>query len=279
MRSAIANLFATASRRLRADPVLPVSSSAAPTAASINQPTAHCAISSMICIDSNPTIHVASVLPGATDPALVDRMIAAFNSREVRRAAGIYKSKLDHLCEVAGSSAAISTAVSFAVERNLPLTSEVVAEIIDGMSESLGEELDAARSDIAAHDQAVKAARDRHWPLREAVSQQLTQLADEWKSLDGRIDAANRSGSANGAVRHQMLQAAGLSTAQIASLGTPDSPDAQIDATRRRMAEITPVIARLKAFSHDLLHDAAPLAGMPEFAELIAARDGAKVEA
>lgn len=249
-------------------------------AASTNKPDAHCA-PNMITIDRKSTIHCASPARDPESPDHFDRVLAAFKSPTVQSAAAAFKMKFDELVAVAAYRSSISEAINFAIEKELGMTPEVVAEVIACMTESLDEEIDAARADHAEFNCAEKAATARHAPLRRSASARLDALANERKALLVAIESEQRAVSLGltGSTRYAQLRAAGLDDAAISKV-EPEamSIDAKINGHRARIREIDPQLAALRSYLASPILDADHLAGLEGFNELIAARDKAPSE-
>ena len=155
-----------------------------------------------------------------------------------------------------------------------------VIEKLRQFCEHIEAQIVSCREDRTEHDAIAKAARQRHRPLLLAVSQRANALAGELKQVNRTADAKKRAHNLPGGApsRYRTLKAAGLTDAEVASIEpSAKSPELVAEAQATRITEIAAVLPPLKRFTHDPLHDAAPLAGMAEFADLIAARDQIEV--
>lgn len=255
----------------------------APAAESVQtqrRPTAFASLENPLIL-STYAHFVRSPLVGETSPTTADMMVALHRNSTVQRAAAVYKLTLERLIDVASYRAAIARAICFAREKDLSLSPEVIAEIIDGMSASLAEEIEAVVADKADHDLAEKSAMARHVPLKTVVGKRLDEFVTERASLLQADDAerrANRIGL-TGSSRFAELRKAGLTDSQIAEvLPGAASPETVVAHRNERIAELSRQIEKLRAFGASTTFDAAPLAGLG-FEDLISARNHAMREA
>ncbi|WP_213957123.1 hypothetical protein [Variovorax sp. dw_954] len=210
------------------------------------------------------------------NPAIVDQMVALYRNPAIQKAAAAYKLKVERLVDVACYRVAIASAIGFACQKDLGLSSEVISEILSGMAEAIDDEIEAVRADKIAHDLAEKLAMARHQPLRDAVGKLLSQLVAERERLIKDDESAARAAAMGLPTRFSILRNLGMSEAQVAATEpTALSPEALTQRRRARIAEIAPHIEKLRAFSVSPTFDPAPLAGLG-FDELIAAREGDK---
>lgn len=215
----------------------------------------------------------------------IDGIDAAFRDAHVQSAAGAALLKLARLQEVGGLRSLISAAVNDAledVESVGRLGPAAVTEKLRQFCEHIEEQIVSCREDRTEHDAIAKAARQRHRPLLLAVSQRANSLTGELEQINRAADAEKRAHDLPGGApsRYRTLKAAGLTDAEIAAIEpTAKSPELVAESRAARVAEINALLPLLKRFSDDPLHDAAPLAGIPEFSELVADRDAHEVTA
>lgn len=222
---------------------------------------------------------VRSPLVGETSPTTADLMVAVHRSAIVQRSAAEYKLTLERLMDVASYRAVIARAIGFAREKDLGLSPEVIAEIIDGMSASLDEEIGAAVANKANHDLAEKSAMARHSPLKAVVSKRLNEFVTERASLLQADDAERRANQMGltGSSRYGELRKVGLSDSEIAQiLPGASTPETVVADRNERVAELGRQIENLLSFSNSATFDASPIVGIdPAIDAAILARDGA----
>lgn len=230
---------------------------------------------------ANRPLFAVSPLVAAETPHIATRIRAVYANANVQSHAGLCRLKMLRLVEVAVFRSEIAQAIEDAVAADDDLdianvTPQVVAEMLRRRAVELDDALDSAKEDHRQHDAAARQDAERHRPLRDAVSARFDSLTHERQHIINAIDSIRRAATMEqtaGTLRFHALRSAGLSPAQIAALG-PDAqdPDARVDAYRARFAEIESELPALKSFLSDPLLDAAPLAALGLFNELIAAR-------
>lgn len=258
--------------------------SSSPAAAAPIQPQSRPTAHSESTMNSTTSMYedflISSPLAHETSPALVDLIAPIFNNELVQRAAGSCAAKRLLLVELAGFRSEISAAIEAATANSDDLdianvTPAMVAEVLRQREEVLEDAIAACREDRALHDAASRARLARHKPLRDAVSKLLNDLVADRDRLIEAEDAATRAAALGLRTRYSTLISAGLTPAQIEAT-EPDAlaPEVLIHRRRARLAEIEPQISKLQAFGASATFDAALLTDFPEFAGLIAARDG-----
>jgi len=211
---------------------------------------------------------------------LVDLIDTIFRDESVQRAAGACAAKRLRLTELAGVRSEISAAIEVAIANDealdiVNIRPAMVAEVLRQRAEDIDDAISDRQEDRTLHDAASRARIARHKPLRDAVSKLLNDLVAERDRLIKADEAAARAAAMGLPTRYSTLISAGLSPAQIqATEPNALAPEVLIHRRRARLAEVVPQISKLQAFGASATFDAALLSDFPEFAGLIAARDG-----
>lgn len=210
-----------------------------------------------------------------------DDIDIAFRDSRVQSAAAELSGKIDRLRSLIGYRSCMSMGVRAVLADQADdgsISADAVAHRLRQFSEQIDEQLVCAREDIAEHEAASRTRMARHQPVRQAVSNALTRLSNEWKHLNTRDDALRRGAKIglSGEVRYSQLKALGYSDEDIGRLRVPEDFGSQVAAIRLRMQQIGPQLEALKLFAESVDYDATAIKDIdPDIDAAVAARDGA----
>lgn len=276
--SFISGLINGAARHLRSEPTAhPVATVAAPAQPQRRMPAIEPLEPLEVIYES---FLRKSQLASAASPAVADLIDIIHRDESVQRAAGACSAKHQRLVELAGFRSEIHAAIHVAIAQDGcidSITPARIAEVLRQRSEHIDDAIADCQEDRARHDAASRTRMLRHEPLRAACSARLTQMVAERASLLRADDAerrANRLGL-TGSSRFSELRKAGLTDSQIAEvLPGASSPETVVAHRNERVAELARQIEKLRSFNASPNFDAAHLAGLDGFEDLIVARDG-----